>query len=119
MSEHYRREFDLWFEAFKQGDLFEEILTRNIVEGFDQDWSSIYKELHQIFKRDVWNQVLEQRARERDHFRIIPSTQTFHDRIPVKSTENIAKSTGDRVFYKKTSRDTYRSYFIVLKLRTD
>ena len=54
MSEHYRREFDVWLEAFKQGDLFEEI-----VEGFDYDWSSIYKELHRIFKRDVWNQVLE------------------------------------------------------------
>ena len=49
MSERYRREFDLWLEAFKEEDLFEEI-----VEGFDQDWSSIYKELHRIFKRDVW-----------------------------------------------------------------
>ena len=74
MSEHYRREFDLWLEAFKQGDLFEEI-----VEGFDQDWSSIYKELHRIFKRDVWNQVLEQRARERDQ---------YNDRVSIaKSTE--------------------------------
>ena len=48
MSEHYRREFDVWLEAFKQGDLFEEI-----VEGFDHDWSLIYKELHRIFKRNV------------------------------------------------------------------
>ena len=63
MSEHYRREFDLWLEAFKQGDLFQEI-----VEGFDHDWSLIYKELHRIFKRNVWNQMLEQRARERDQY---------------------------------------------------
>ena len=101
MSEHYRREFDVWFEAFKQGDLFEEI-----VEGFDHDWSLIYKELHQIFKRNVWNHVLEQRARERDHDRIIPSTQTFHGRIPVKSTENIAKSTEDRFLQRPAERRT-------------
>ena len=101
MSEHYRREFDVWLEAFKQGDLFEEI-----VEGFDHDWSLIYKELHRIFKRNVWNQVLEQRARERDHDRIIPSTQTFHGRMPVKSTENIAKSTEDRFLQRPAERRT-------------
>ena len=100
MSEHYRREFDIWLEAFKQGDLFEEI-----VEGFDPI-GPIYKELHRIFKRNVWNQVLEQRARERDHDRIITSTQTFHDRIPVKSTENIAKSTEDRFLQKPAERRT-------------
>ena len=70
MSERYRREFDVWLEAFKEEDLFEEI-----VEGFDHDWSSIYKELHQIFKRNVWNQVLEQRARERDRYNGIPTNQ--------------------------------------------
>ena len=70
MSEHYRREFDVWLEAFKEGDLFEEI-----VEGFDHDWSSIYKKLHRIFKTDVWNQVLEQRARERDRYNGIPTSQ--------------------------------------------
>ena len=101
MSEHYRREFDVWLEAFKQGDLFEEI-----VEGFDHDWSLIYKELHRIFKRNVWNHVLEQRARERDHDRIIPSTQTFHGRMPVKSTENIAKSTEDRFLQRPAERRT-------------
>ena len=61
--EDYRKHFEGWLEAFKEGDLFEDI-----VEGFDHDWSSIYKELHRIFKRDVWNQVLEQRARERDQY---------------------------------------------------
>ena len=96
-----RREFDVWLEAFKQGDLFEEI-----VEGFDHDWSLIYKELHRIFKRNVWNHVLEQRARERDHDRIIPSTQTFHGRMPVKSTENVAKSTEDRFLQRPAERRT-------------
>ena len=91
MSEHYRREFDVWLEAFKQGDLFEEI-----VEGFDHDWSSVYKELHRIFKRDVWNHVLEQRARERDQ---------YNDRV-VKSTENIAKSTEDRFLQRPAERRT-------------
>ena len=84
MSEHYRREFDVWLEAFKQGDLFEEI-----VEGFDHDWSLIYKELHRIFKRNVWNQVLEQRAREQDQ---------YNDRV-VKSTE-------DRFLQRPTERRT-------------
>ena len=72
--EDYRKHFEGWLEAFKEGDLFEDI-----VEGFDHDWSSIYKELHRIFKRDVWNQVLEQRARERDQ---------YNDRVSIaKSTE--------------------------------
>ena len=101
MSEHYRREFDVWLEDFKQGDLFQEI-----VEGFDHDWSLIYKELHRIFKRNVWNHVLEQRARERDHDRFYSSTQTFHGRMPVKSTENIAKSTEDRFLQRPTERRT-------------
>ena len=68
--EDYLEHFEGWLEAFKEGDLFEEI-----VEGFDHDWSSIYKELHRIFKRDVWNQVLEQRARERDRYNGIPTNQ--------------------------------------------
>ena len=61
--EDYKKHFEGWLEAFKEGDLFE-----HIVEGFEHDWSSIYKELHRIFKRDVWNHVLEQRARERDQY---------------------------------------------------
>ena len=82
--EDYRKHFEGWLEAFKEGDLFEDI-----VEGFDHDWSSIYKELHRIFKRDVWNQVLEQRARERDQ---------YNDRV--------AKSTGDRYLQRPTERRT-------------
>ena len=84
--EDYRKHFEGWLEAFKEGDLFEDI-----VEGFDHDWSSIYKELHRIFKRDVWNQVLEQRARERDQ---------YNDRV------SIAKSTGDRFLQRPTERRT-------------
>ena len=99
--EDYKKHFEGWLEAFKEGDLFQ-----HIVEGFEHDWSSIYKELHRIFKRDVWNHVLEQRARERDHDRIIPSAQTFHDRMPIKSTENIAKSTEDRFLQRPTERRT-------------
>ena len=82
--EDYRKHFEGWLEAFKEGDLFEDI-----VEGFDHNWSSIYKELHRIFKRDVWNQVLEQRAREQDR---------YNDRV--------AKSTGDQYLQRPTERRT-------------
>ena len=82
--EDYKKHFEGWLEAFKEGDLFE-----HIVEGFEHDWSSIYKELHRIFKRDVWNHVLEQRARERDQ---------YNDRV-VKSTE-------DRYLQRPTERRT-------------
>ena len=82
--EDYKKHFEGWLEAFKEGDLFE-----HIVEGFEHDWSSIYKELHRIFKRDVWNHVLEQRARERDQ---------YNDRV-VKSTE-------DRFLQRPTERRT-------------
>ena len=89
MSEHYRREFGVWFEA--QADLFQEL-----AEGFDHDWSSVYKELHRIFKRDVWNHVLEQRAREHNQ---------YNDRV-VKVTENIVKSTEDRFLQRPAERRT-------------
>ena len=82
--EDYKKHFEGWLEGFKEGDLFE-----HIVEGFEHDWSSIYKELHRIFKRDVWNHVLEQRARERDQ---------YNDRV-VKSTE-------DRFLQRPTERRT-------------
>ena len=94
--EDYKKHFEGWLEAFKEGDLFE-----HIVEGFEHDWSSIYKELHRIFKRDVWNHVLEQRARERDQYKSDRGCKIYRGSI---STE--------------TYRETYRSYFIVLKLRT-
>ena len=82
--EDYKKHFEGWLEAFKEGDLFEDI-----VEGFEHDWSSIYKELHRIFKRDVWNQVLKQRARERDQ---------YNDRV--------VKSTADQFLQRPTGRRT-------------
>ena len=82
--EDYRKHFEGWLEAFKQGDLFEDI-----IEGFDHDWSFIYKELHRIFKRDVWNHVLEQRARERGQ---------YNDRV--------VKSTADQFLQRPTGRRT-------------
>ena len=82
--EDYKKHFEGWLEAFKEGDLFD-----HIVEGFEHDWSSIYKELHRIFKRDVWNHVLEQRARERDQ---------YNDRV--------VKSTSDQFLQRPTERRT-------------
>ena len=84
--EDYKKHFEGWLEAFKEGDLFE-----HIVEGFEHDWSSIYKELHRIFKRDVWNHVLEQRARERDQYndRVVKSTEDrFLQRPTVRRTDH-------------------------------
>ena len=50
-----------------------------IVERHDYNWSNIYSDLNRLFKDEVWNQVLEQRARERDQ---------YNDRVnTVKSTE--------------------------------
>ena len=43
--QRYRREFDLWLEGFKETDIFSEI-----VDGYDECWSKIFKELHKIFK---------------------------------------------------------------------
>ena len=86
--EDYKKHFEGWLEAFKEGDLFE-----HIVEGFEHDWSSIYKELHRIFKRDVWNHVLEQRARERDQYndRVVKSTEDrFLQRPTERRTEHIS-----------------------------
>ena len=86
--EDYKKHFEGWLETFKEGDLFE-----HIVEGFEHDWSSIYKELHRIFKRDVWNHVLEQRARERDQYndRVVKSTEDrFLQRPTERRTEHIS-----------------------------
>ena len=39
-----------------------------IVERHEYNWSNIYSDLNRLFKDEVWNQVLEQRARERDQY---------------------------------------------------
>ena len=82
--EDYREHFEGWLKDLKKTGGY-----WPIVERHDYNWSNIYSDLNRLFKDEVWNQVLEQRARERDHDRvsIIPSAQTFHGRMPVKSTE--------------------------------
>ena len=97
--EDYKEHFEGWLKDLKKTGGY-----WPIVERHEYNWSNIYSDLNRLFKDEVWNHVLEQRARERDHDRIIPSAQTFHGRMPVKSTENIAKSTEDR-FYRDLRRD--------------
>ena len=99
--EDYREHFEAWLKDLKKTGGY-----WPIVERHEYNWSNIYSDLNRLFKDEVWNHVLEQRARERDHDRIIPSAQTFHGRMPVKSTENIAKSTEDRFLQRPTERRT-------------
>ena len=99
--EDYREHFEGWLKDFKKTGGY-----WPIVERHEYNWSNIYSDLNRLFKDEVWNHVLEQRARERDHDRIIPSAQTFHGRMSVKSTENIAKSTEDRFLQRPTERRT-------------
>ena len=46
---NYRREFDKWLNDFKKTDTY-----GDIVDGYEECWSEIYKELHRIFKENVW-----------------------------------------------------------------
>ena len=46
---NYRREFDKWLNDFKKTDAY-----GDIVDGYEECWSEIYKELHRIFKENVW-----------------------------------------------------------------
>ena len=89
--EDYKEHFEGWLKDLKKTGGY-----WPIVERHEYNWSNIYSDLNRLFKDEVWNHVLEQRARERDHDRVMPSTQTFHGRIHVKSTENIPKSTERR-----------------------
>ena len=93
--EDYREHFEGWLKDLKKTGGY-----WPIVERHEYNWSNIYSDLNRLFKDEVWNHVLEQRARERDQYNdrvsIMPSAQTFHGRMPVKSTENIAKSTERR-----------------------
>ena len=85
--EDYREHFEGWLKDLKKTGGY-----WPIVERHDYNWSNIYSDLNRLFKDEVWNQVLEQRARERDQ---------YNDRM-----------------YCKIYRETYRPYFIVLKPRT-
>ena len=99
--EDYKEHFEGWLKDLKKTGGY-----WPIVERHEYNWSNIYSDLNRLFKDEVWNHVLEQRARERGRDRIIPSAQTFHGRMPVKSTENIAKSTEDRFLQRPAERRT-------------
>ena len=45
----YRREFEIWLEEFRETDIYSDI-----VDCYLECWPEIYKELHRIFKKDVW-----------------------------------------------------------------
>ena len=94
--EDYREHFQGWLKDLKKTGGY-----WNIVERHDYNWSNIYSDLNRLFKDEVWNQVLEQRARERDQYNdrvsiivteqeapIMPSAQTFHGRMPVMDEVN-------------------------------
>ncbi len=88
--EDYREHFEGWLKDLKKTGGY-----WPIVERHDYNWSNVYSDLNRLFKDEVWNQVLEQRARERDQYDdrvsiivteqetpIMPSAQTFHGRMP-------------------------------------
>ena len=94
--EDYREHFQGWLKDLKKTGGY-----WPIVERHDYNWSNIYSDLNRLFKDEVWNQVLEQRARERDQYNdrvsiivteqeapIMPSAQTFHGRMPVMGEVN-------------------------------
>ena len=60
--EDYKEHFEGWLKDLKKTGGY-----WPIVERHDYNWSNIYSDLNRLFKDEVWNQVLEQRARERDH----------------------------------------------------
>ena len=61
--EDYREHFEGWLKNLKKTGGY-----WPIVERHDYNWSNIYSDLNRLFKDEVWNQVLEQRARERDQY---------------------------------------------------
>ena len=46
---NYRREFDKWLDEFKKTGVY-----AGMVAGYNECWSKIYKELHRVFKMNVW-----------------------------------------------------------------
>ena len=61
--EDYKEHFDGWLKDLKKTGGY-----WPIVERHEYNWSNIYSDLNRLFKDEVWNQVLEQRARERDQY---------------------------------------------------
>ena len=82
--EDYKEQFEGWLKDLKKTGGY-----WPIVERHEYNWSNIYSDLNRLFKDEVWNQVLEQRARERDQ---------YNDRV--------AKSTGDRFLQRPVERRT-------------
>ena len=74
--EDYREHFEGWLKDLKKTGGY-----WPIVERHDYNWSNIYSDLNRLFKDEVWNQVLEQRARERDQhglFSVAKDRRTDH-----------------------------------------
>ena len=82
--EDYLEHFEGWLKDLKKTGGYQPIVERH-----EYNWSNIYSDLNRLFKDEVWNHVLEQRARERDQ---------YNDRV--------AKSTGDRFLHRPTERRT-------------
>ena len=85
--EDYKEHFEGWLKDLKKTGGYNNGPT--VVERHDYNWSNIYSDLNRLFKDEVWNHVLEQRARERDQ---------YNDRV--------AKSTGDQFLQRHTERRT-------------
>ena len=60
--EDYIEHFEEWLKDLKKTGGYWPIVKRH-----NYNWSNIYFDLNQLFKDEVWNQVLEQRARERGY----------------------------------------------------
>ena len=61
--EDYKEHFEAWLKDLKKTGGY-----WPIVERHEYNWSNIYSDLNRLFKDEVWNHVLEQRARERDQY---------------------------------------------------
>ena len=61
--EDYKEHFEAWLKDLKETGGYQPIVERH-----EYNWSNIYSHLNRLFKDEVWNQVLEQRARERDQY---------------------------------------------------
>ena len=61
--EDYKEHFEGWLKDLKKTGGY-----WPIVERHEYNWSNIYSDLNRLFKDEVWNQMLEQRARERDQY---------------------------------------------------
>ena len=82
--EDYKEHFEGWLKELKKTGGY-----WPIVERHEYNWSNIYSDLNRLFKDEVWNQVLEQRARERNQY-----------------NERVAKTTGDQYLQRPTERRT-------------